>query len=168
MKQILKYLPLSLLVISLDQITKYWAYNNLRSKPDVDVIDNFFKLSYTENAGIAFGILSETSGNWKVWLLSAISFIAISLIIYFASTSPSHKRLFLISLTLVLGGIVGNLLDRLHLQVVIDFIEVYLGDYHWPTFNIADVAICVGAFLLSVDILLETKETMPQSNEVKQ
>ncbi|MBK7995587.1 MAG: signal peptidase II [Blastocatellia bacterium] len=168
MKQILKYLPLSLLVISLDQITKYWAYNNLRSKPDVHVIDNLFKLSYTENAGIAFGILSETNGNWKVWLLSAISFIAISLVIYFVSTSPSNKRLFLISLMLVLGGIVGNLLDRLHLQVVIDFIEVYLGDYHWPTFNIADVAICAGAFLLSVDILLETKETLPQSNEVKQ
>jgi len=168
LKQILKYLPLSLLVISLDQITKYWAYNNLRSKPDVHVIDNLFKLSYTENAGIAFGILSETNGNWKVWLLSAISFIAISLVIYFVSTSPSNKRLFLISLMLVLGGIVGNLLDRLHLQVVIDFIEVYLGDYHWPTFNIADVAICAGAFLLSVDILLETKETLPQSNEVKQ
>lgn len=168
MKQILKYLPLSLLVISLDQITKYWAYNNLRSKPDVHVIDNLFKLSYTENAGIAFGILSETNGNWKVWLLSAISFIAISLVIYFVSTSPSNKGLFLISLMLVLGGIVGNLLDRLHLQVVIDFIEVYLGDYHWPTFNIADVAICAGAFLLSVDILLETKETLPQSNEVKQ
>lgn len=159
MNQALRFLPLSLIVILLDQVTKYWAYVNLRFKPDVEVISNFFKLSYAENPGIAFGVLSEVEGNWKVWLLSIISFVAISLVIYFAYKAPQNKRLLLAALTLILGGIIGNLIDRLHLQVVIDFLEFYVGSYHWPTFNIADVAICIGAGLLSIDILTETSET---------
>lgn len=170
MTQLLRFLPLSLLVVLLDQITKYWAYYNLRFKPDVQVINNFFKLSYAENPGIAFGVLSDIEGNWKVWLLSTVSFIAISLVTYFAYNAPPTKKLLIIALTLILGGIIGNLIDRLHLQVVIDFLEFYVGSYHWPTFNIADMAICIGAGLLSIDILTETSETNAEveANKVKE
>jgi signal peptidase II len=146
----------------LDQVSKYWAYNKLRFNPDIGVIDGFFKLSYVENTGIAFGVLSSFSGNWKIWLLSSISVIAISLVTYFALKAPGNKKLFLIALMLVLGGIIGNLIDRIHLHAVIDFIELYVGDYHWPTFNVADMAICIGAFFLSIDILSEVKEVVPQ------
>jgi len=169
LNQVLRYLPLSLLVVLLDQATKYWAYYNLRFKPDVHVINSFFKLSYAENPGIAFGVLSDTGGNAKVWLLSAVSFVAISLVTYFAYHAPPTKKLLLVALTLILGGIIGNLIDRLHLQVVIDFIEIYVNDYHWPTFNIADMAICIGAALLSIDILKESNEVISEtdSNKVK-
>lgn len=162
LKQILRYLPLSIIVVLLDQASKYWAYTKLRASSDIGVVENFFKLSYVENTGIAFGVLSNINGNWKIWLLSTISIIAISLVTYFALKAPGNKKLFLIALMLVLGGIIGNLIDRLHLHAVIDFIELYVGDYHWPTFNIADMAICIGAFFLSIDILREVKEVVPQ------
>lgn len=167
MSQALRFLPLSLLVILLDQVTKYWAYINLRFQPDVHVINKFFKLSYAENPGIAFGVLADIEGNWKVWLLSTISFLAIGLVVYFVYSAPPTKKLLLVALTLILGGIIGNLIDRLHLQVVIDFLEFYVGNYHWPTFNIADMAICIGAGLLSIDILTETSETNAEKEPSK-
>ncbi len=167
MNQILRFLPLSLLVVLLDQATKYWAYNNLRFKPDVHIVTSFFKLSYAENPGIAFGVLSDTGGNLKVWLLSGISFIAISLVTYFVFNASPTKKLLLVALALILGGIIGNLIDRLHLQVVIDFLELYVGNYHWPTFNVADMAICIGAGLLSIDILAEAKEVTAEIDSIK-
>jgi len=153
----LRYFFLPLLVILADQASKYWAFTKLRSGLDVHVIDNCFKLSYAENPGIAFGIFSESSGAMKTWTLAAISLVAIGLVIFFALKAPREKRLPVVALMLVLGGIVGNLIDRMWLGAVIDFIEIYIGKYHWPTFNIADAAICVGALLLSIDILRDPK-----------
>lgn len=155
MSRILRYFPLAIIVVLLDQATKYWAYQRLRVGSDITVIDGLFKLSYAENPGIAFGIFSNSPGQFKVYALAAVSLIAISLVCYFAYKTAENNRLLMIALMLVLGGITGNLIDRLHLQVVIDFIELYYRDYHWPTFNIADAAICVGAALLSIDILRE-------------
>jgi signal peptidase II len=153
----LRYFLLPVLVIFVDQVTKYWAYTRLRISPDIDVINSFLKLSYVENPGIAFGVFSDTSGALKLWALAAISLIAIGLVVYFALKTPPDKILPAAALMLVLGGIIGNLIDRLWLGAVIDFIELYIEQYHWPTFNIADAAICVGALLLSIDILRDPK-----------
>ena len=154
----LRYFHIALLIILSDQASKYWAYTRLRLGSDLSVIHNFLKLSYAENPGIAFGMFSDSSGALKVWALAIISVIAIGLVVYFAMRSMPGKRVPLIALMLVLGGIIGNLIDRVRLGVVIDFIELYIGQYHWPTFNLADAAICVGALLLSVDILRESKD----------
>jgi signal peptidase II len=154
-----RYFIISIIVVIFDQASKYWAYTRLRTGTEIDVIDGLFKFSYAENPGIAFGMFSESSGALKVWILAAISLLAIALVVYFALKSPPDKRLAVIALMLVLGGIIGNLIDRMWLGAVVDFIELYVGEYHWPTFNIADAAICIGAVLLSIDILNEPKST---------
>src|ERR1041385_6616295 len=114
LKTTLRYLVISLFVVLIDQASKYWAYLKLRTGADITIIPGFFKLSYTENPGIAFGMLSEAHGSAKVWLLSAVSLVAIVLVIYFALKSPPDKRRLLAALMLVLGGIAGNLIDRVH------------------------------------------------------
>lgn len=150
---LLRYSILAIVILILDQVTKFWAYGRLRTGPDITVIDGLFKLSYTENPGIAFGMLSESESALKIWLLAAVSLAAVAVVIYFAIKAPPNNRLMMVALMCVLGGIIGNLIDRVRLGVVIDFILLYVGEYRWPTFNIADAAICIGAVLLSIDIL---------------
>lgn len=156
LKSIVRYLPITFLVLILDQLSKYWAYTELRFRPDINIISGLMKFSYAENPGIAFGIFAESDSRLKVVALALISLIAIGMVIYF-SLKAANNKMALIALMLVLGGIIGNLVDRVHLSIVIDFIEVYYRSYHWPTFNIADAAICIGAALLSIDILREPK-----------
>ncbi|MBL8150086.1 MAG: signal peptidase II [Blastocatellia bacterium] len=169
MRRFLLYLPLTFFVLALDQATKLWAYVQIRHKPDISVIDGFLKFSYAENPGIAFGIFSSYMGNAKTIGLLAISFIAIGFVCYLLSKTPSEKRLVITALMLVLGGIIGNLLDRIRFGVVIDFIEFYVGTFHWPNFNIADAAICIGAALLSIDILKEpSKHPKPTEHSLEQ
>lgn len=158
----LRYLLVTLGIVAFDQATKYWAYSQLRNNEDVTVIAKCFKLSYVENRGIAFGILNNSNNNAKTFVLSGISLLAVALVGYFILTAARHKRLLLVALALILGGIVGNMLDRIHLQFVIDFLELYFGSYHWPNFNIADAAICIGASLLTIDILTD-KETVDEN-----
>ncbi|MEW6732564.1 MAG: signal peptidase II [Acidobacteriota bacterium] len=169
MRHTLHYSLLALFIVVCDQVAKRWAYMRLRLGSDISVIDGFFKLSYTENPGIAFGLFSDSQHILKIWLLAAISIIAIGLVVYFAIKSPPDKRLLLIALMFVLGGVIGNLIDRIVYGVVIDFIEFYIGERHWPNFNIADTAICVGAVLLSIDILREPKnEALPVRQDERQ
>ncbi len=146
-----------------DQASKFWARARLRSGSDVHVIDGFFKFSYAENPGIAFGIFAESEAALKTWVLAGVSLLAIGLVFYFLIRTPSGKVLVCVALTVLLGGIVGNLIDRVRLGVVIDFIEVYVGQYHWPTFNIADAAICIGAVLLSLDIVRDPNDRRESS-----
>lgn len=164
MRNAVRYLPLSLLVLLADQASKLWAYARLRSGSDHHVIDGFFKFSYAENPGIAFGIFAESNALLKTWVLVGVSLLAIGLVFYFLTQTPSGKVGVSMALAVLLGGIVGNLVDRVRLGVVIDFIEVYVGQYHWPTFNIADAAICLGAVLLSLDIVRDPSAKQ-RSNE---
>ncbi len=166
MTTLLRYGFLSLLILLLDQVSKYWAYTRLRTGTDVSVIEGLFKLSYVENPGIAFSFWAQSDSTIKIWVLAGTSLLAIGLVIYFASQSPAKDYLLRIALMFILGGIVGNLIDRLRLGVVIDFIEFYLGQYHWPTFNIADAAICVGAVLLGIDILKKSPDAAKNNASV--
>lgn len=159
----LRYLAVTLGIVAFDQATKYWAYTHLRNNEDVTVITSCFKLSYVENRGIAFGLFNNSHNTAKTLVLSGISLLAVVLVSYFILTTAPYKRLLLVALTLILGGIIGNMVDRIHLQFVIDFLELYFGSYHWPNFNIADAAICIGAGLLTIDILTD-KETVSENN----
>lgn len=163
MRNAIRYLPLSVLVLLADQASKLWAYARLRLGSELQIVDGFFKLSYAENPGIAFGIFAEADTALKTWGLAGVSLLAIGLVFYFLTRTPSGKVIISVALAVLLGGIVGNLVDRVRLGVVIDFIEVYVGDYHWPTFNIADAAICIGAALLSLDMVRDSSGR--QSNE---
>ena len=152
------YLFIALLVMSFDQFTKYWVAVNLREGDEIDVIRGFFKLSYTENPGIAFGMLNN--GNVK-WLLVAVSVTAIMVVVYYMRRTPISNTLLLWSLALLAAGICGNLIDRFRLGRVIDFLLLYYKDYQWPVFNIADTAITIGAALMAIELFLSPQAERP-------
>jgi signal peptidase II len=137
-----------------DQASKAWAVRALRSGDVRTIIDGFLDLVYTENKGIAFGQLQEggSFGRWFFVVLASAA--AVSVLYYFLRTARTDDRV-LGACALLLAGITGNLTDRARLGYVIDFISVHAGSYHWPTFNVADASICVGAGLLAYDLILE-------------
>ena len=152
------YLIVATLVMLFDQITKYWVAVKLSDGDEIDIIQGFFKFSYTENPGIAFGMLNN--GNVK-WLLVAISIAAIMVVIYYMRRTPASNTLLLWSLSLLAAGISGNLIDRVRLGRVIDFILLYYKDYQWPVFNIADTAITIGAALMAIELFLAPQADRP-------
>ena len=138
-------ISLSALIVLLDQASKYWISQN---KPFIQVIRGFFNIVYVENPGAAFGILHGKQG-----LLSAISIIAV--IVLLALICQERRMGVSVSLALILGGTCGNLIDRVRLGYVVDFLDVSVKNYHWPSFNIADSAITIGVGILLVVTFLE-------------
>lgn len=148
----MKWLWISGLVLILDQFTKLIADNLLVMFEPVSLLP-FLNLSKVYNAGAAFSFLSQADG-WQRWFFIGITlFVAVVIVIWLARLSPTQRRLGL-SLSLILGGAMGNLIDRLVYGHVIDFIDVYYGSWHWPTFNVADSAITIGAVLMVLDSLM--------------
>ena len=140
----------SVVVILLDQLSKYWAFQSLIPyQPEALMPMINFTLAY--NTGAAFSFLSGT-GDWHRWLFTGFSGVMSMVLAVWIIRLPRTARLQLVALSLILAGAVGNLVDRILLGHVIDFIDVYYTHYHWPAFNLADSAICVGAFLLLIDM----------------
>ncbi|HWN98139.1 MAG TPA: signal peptidase II [Blastocatellia bacterium] len=147
----IRYLFVTAVVLMIDQFTKYWVSINLREGDEVQVIPGFFKFSYTENPGIAFGMLNNSNVKWA---LVAVSLGAILVVVYYITRTASSNRLLLWSLALLAAGISGNLIDRVRMGRVIDFILIYYKHYEWPVFNIADTAITIGAALMAIELFL--------------
>jgi signal peptidase II len=148
------YLLAAFALFMADQVTKAWAVRRLRMGRDVTIIPRVLDLTYAENPGIAFGQLQQ-GGDFTRWLLAGLACAAIiAVLIYFFRNRRTDDRV-LGACALLLAGITGNLVDRIRLGRVVDFILLHAGDYHWPTFNLADAAICTGAFLLALDLFLE-------------
>ena len=143
-----RWFVISALVIVLDQVTKYWVSQSLAPGAGVPVTP-FFNLVLTYNTGAAFSFLSQASG-WQRGFFIVIAALASLLIIYFIRRYHREKR-FSFGLSLILGGAVGNLWDRIVLGHVVDFLDFYIQAYHWPAFNVADSAITCGAALLIWD-----------------
>ena len=151
------YLALLTTVVALDQITKALLVRFLPLHDYVPLIDGFLSLSHVHNRGAAFGVLSDASLPYQPLLLSALSLAALLAITYYFVRLPTSARLPRLALALVLGGAVGNLVDRIRLGYVVDFIHVYWRQHAWPDFNVADSAITVGVVLLILDILREPR-----------
>jgi signal peptidase II len=148
------YLFAAAAVYMCDQASKAWAVRRLKTGEVVRVFDGLLHFSYAENTGIAFGQLQE-GGEFGRWMLAALAGLAaVGLLLYFFRTTRTDDRL-LGALALLLAGVAGNLTDRVRLGHVVDFIDVFIGSYQWPTFNVADAAICTGAALLALDLILE-------------
>jgi signal peptidase II len=145
----LKWLWLSVAIIVLDQLTKFWASSGLDYSVPVAIIP-MFNLTLMHNTGAAFSFLSQ-AGGWQRWFFAAIAIIVSVVLVIWLKALKREQTLLAIGLALLLGGALGNLWDRLFLGYVVDFIDVYYGNWHWPAFNIADAAISIGAALLIFD-----------------
>jgi signal peptidase II len=135
---------LALLVILIDQLTKLWVFNRFVPGESV-TLTPFFNLVLVFNPGAAFSFLADHAG-WQRWFFSVIA-LSISGWILWQLRAAQSRTWFSISLALIMGGALGNLIDRLWLGMVIDFIDLHAGAWHWPAFNVADSAVCVGAVL---------------------
>lgn len=146
---------LSIIIIFLDQITKYFAIINLKNGPSSVIVPDFFKLVYVENYGAAFGILKHKKAFFIVITLIVVLLIALFLFKYQAKLNIFMK----IGSGLLLGGAVGNLIDRIRFGYVVDFVSMRLFNrYEYPVFNVADMAIVVGTLILLFIILFDKQE----------
>jgi len=152
----LAYLAIAGGVFMIDQTTKAWATRSLRLGGDKSVISGFLNFAYAQNTGVAFSMLDQ-GGDTGRWGLSVVAFIAGTLVLYFFWRTPRNDDRILGALALLLAGIAGNVTDRLRLGFVVDFIDVQFGSWHYPTFNVADAAICIGAGLLIIDMFLSKR-----------
>lgn len=151
------YLLASFGIYMIDQSSKAWAVRTLRSGDELTIIRGFFDFVYTENPGIAFGQL-QGSGSIGRWVFVVLAIAAALMVFFYFLRTPRNDDRVLGACALLLAGIVGNLTDRARLGYVIDFIVLHAGSWHWPTFNVADASISVGALLLAYDLLFEKKK----------
>ncbi len=148
-KSPLAWLWLTLFVLIIDQVTKYWVAGTFFYGESVNVLP-FFNITYVHNLGAAFSFLADQSG-WQRWFFACIASIASIIFIVWLVKTPSTDKKLCLALALMLSGALGNLIDRVLLGYVIDFLDFYIQDYHWPAFNIADSAIFVGAAIMIID-----------------
>lgn len=148
MRKLVPWFALAVLLALLDQLTKYWISASF-DYGQVREVTGFFNLVLTHNKGAAFSFLASAAG-WQRGFFIAVALIAI-VVISVLLARHAGERLFCLSLALILGGAIGNVLDRIVLGYVVDFLDFHLAGWHWPAFNLADSAITVGAALLVLD-----------------
>ena len=157
------YVAISALVVVVDQLTKMLVDRFMNLHESRLLVDGILRLTYVQNRGAAFGILSEADLPYQSLLFAVVSLAALGAIAAYAWRLPARSRLPQTALALIMGGALGNLLDRARLGYVIDFVDAYWRMHHWPAFNVADSAISVGVVLLVIDILRQ-----PQAGEAPQ
>lgn len=156
-RSMLRWLWLSAVVIMLDQATKYLAGSLLDYGVPVPVLP-FFNLTLAHNPGAAFSFLAGASG-WQRWFFIGIALVVSVFIVGWVKRLSPRENWLAAALALILGGAIGNVIDRVMYGYVVDFIDLYYGAWHWPAFNIADSAITVGVAIMLIDSLLFSRET---------
>jgi signal peptidase II len=146
------------IVVVLDQITKYLIEARLRMFEVITVVPGFFNLTRVRNKGAAFSIFSTAPDSFRSIFFAAVTLIAVVVIVLLIR--KAQGRLQVLAFSLIMGGALGNVIDRLHFGEVVDFIQWYYRSYYWPSFNVADSAISVGVALLAIDMLF-WKEKAP-------
>lgn len=140
------------LVVLADQLSKLWVMAAIPLYGTVSVVPGFFDLVHIRNRGAAFGFLNRHDIEWQFWLFLVATLVAVGVIFALVRAADRRQRLLVAGLGLVLGGAVGNLLDRVRFRAVVDFLDFYVGWWHWPAFNVADIAICCGSFLVGLSL----------------
>jgi len=156
------HFAIAIVVVVFDRLTKWLVEERLDLQETINIIPGFFRITHVQNKGAAFGLFAETSSEWRVTLLVMLSVVA--LIVVAGLLWKNHHSMLTtgIGLSLILGGAIGNLWDRVVAGHVVDFLDFYLGTYHWPAFNIADSAIVSGALLLVAEIFFaHTTDEVP-------
>ena len=161
------FFVIAIVVLLLDRLAKWAVASNIVLGAHDDLIPGFFRLTHVENPGAAFGLFADSSAQWKVGALvsfSILALIVVSALLWKHSHSLSTMT---IGLSLILGGAVGNLWDRMIYGRVVDFLDFYVGSYHWPAFNVADSAIVIGAVLLISEIFFAKPAGENETETVK-
>ena len=148
----------ALIAFVLDQASKWLVMRTIPLHRPVEVRPGFFDLVNVRNRGAAFGFLNRSDIEWQFWLFLAATLAAVAAIVALVRGMRDEDSVLASGLGLVLGGALGNLLDRLRFRAVVDFLDVYWRDWHWPAFNIADSAICLGAFLACIVLCRDGKK----------
>jgi signal peptidase II len=154
------YYVIALIVIAIDQLTKWLVVKNMEYGESIEIVTNFFYLTSHRNQGAAWGILQG-----KMWFFYIVTIIVIIGLVYYIQKMAKESKLFGIALGLMLGGAIGNFIDRVLRQEVVDFFHFYIINYSFPIFNIADSALCIGVGLLILYMFLEEKRAKEKINK---
>ncbi|WP_371379561.1 signal peptidase II [Thalassotalea aquiviva] len=152
----LRWWWLALAMLVLDQVSKHTVVALMDYRESISVLP-FFNFTYVHNPGAAFSFLAD-QGGWQRWFFSAIAVFISALLVFWMAKTPKHQTLINLAFALILSGALGNLIDRVLFGYVIDFLDFYVGTYHWPAFNIADSAIFIGAALMIIDAFKQDKQ----------
>ncbi|MEN1934406.1 lipoprotein signal peptidase LspA [Paenibacillus sp. 102] len=147
------YYLIALFVIAIDQVSKWLIVKNMELGTSIPIIDNVLYITSHRNRGAAWGILEN-----QMWFFYIITVVFVGFIVFYMKKYAKTDKLLGISLGLILGGAIGNFIDRVFRQEVVDFIHVYIFSYNYPVFNIADSALCIGVVLIIIQTLLEGKK----------
>lgn len=151
-----RFLWLSVLVLLADQYTKILVLDNIELYQAIQILP-FFNLTHVYNYGAAFSFLHD-AGGWQRWFFTIIAFAVSALVLWWLKQTTKQQTILPVAFCLIIGGAVGNAFDRLVHGYVIDFLVLYYQEWYWPAFNVADSAICLGAFLLIVDMFKNKEE----------
>ena len=152
-------------VVAVDQVTKLHIMQTMRLHESIAIIPDFFSLTYIRNPGAAFGLLAGSSNTFRMVFFGLTSLFALGLLGTILVRMPARDLMGRLSVAGILGGAIGNLIDRMRYGEVIDFLDVYIEQYHWPAFNVADSAITVGVIFLIVHFAFEKKDDPPLASE---
>lgn len=152
------YVLLSLLVLLADQWSKGIVARSFEVHQSKSVIEGFFDLTYVQNSGAAFGLFASVDSSVKAIVLNSVAVIVFLVVSLYALRSSHRSVRLQLGFALILGGAVGNLMDRVRFGYVVDFLDFSISGHHWPAFNVADAAICVGVGLLFLDMLRGDEE----------
>ena len=153
-------------LIVIDQYTKFMVTLHIPLNYSIKVVEGFFNLTHIRNSGVAFGIFSGQQSELKPYLLIFVSVVAIVAILAIFHQTGKEKRLVRSGLILIFSGAIGNLIDRVIHKEVIDFIDFFIDNQHWPAFNVADSCITIGVIFMAVDMLVGNKPSSPSADTV--
>jgi len=150
-------ITIALAIIFLDQVTKFLIHHSMRLHESIVVVEGLFAITYIRNPGAAFGFLANLGDQFRFYFFVTVSIAALVFLGILFYRTPREDLLTQVGISLVVGGAFGNLIDRLRLGEVIDFLDFFIGPYHWPAFNVADSAISIGLALLILQLFLHSK-----------
>lgn len=148
-------------IIVLDQITKAYILNHFPLYSSMPVIPGFFNITHIQNPGGAFGFMANQGAGVRSILFLFVSAIAVGVIFFFYKTTPGRDKWITTALSLIFGGAIGNLIDRVRFGKVIDFLDVYAQNLHWPAFNVADSAITIGITIFIIQMIFKNTDKQP-------
>lgn len=159
-KRLVLFVSVILAVLTLDLATKEWVLRTLPLYTQREIIPGFFNLVHVRNAGVAFSIFAGNNSPWRVPVLAGLTVTALGVIFFLYRECGPEEKTKRLGLSLIAGGALGNLTDRLRFGNVVDFLDFYFGPYHWPAFNVADMAVTLGAGLLLIPMLRSEKKRL--------